>query len=105
MFLGKVIGNIVSTIKLKDFEGFKLMLVQPIYPEGRPWKDPLICIDIVDAGVGETVLYVNEGNSARQLLNLEPHGAVRAVIVGIVDEIQWQDEEGKMQSRMPPHEP
>jgi len=105
LFLGKVIGNIVSTIKLKDFEGFKLMLVQPIYPEGRPWKDPLICIDIVDAGVGETVLYVNEGNSARQLLNLEPHGAVRAVIVGIVDEIQWQDEEGKMQSRMPPHEP
>ena len=105
MFLGKVIGNIVSTIKLKDYGGFKLLLVQPIYPEGSPWKDPLICIDIVDAGVGETVLYVDEGNSARQLLNLEPVGAVRAVIVGIVDEIQWQDNSGLLQSRMPPHEP
>ncbi len=104
MFLGKVIGNIVSTIKLKDFQGFKLLLVQPTYPEGRPWKDPLICIDIVDAGVGETVLYVDEGNSARQLLNLGIDVPVRAVIVGIVDEIQWQDEEGRMQSRMPPHE-
>jgi len=104
LFLGKVIGNIVSTIKLRDYEGFKLLLVQPIYPEGRPWKDPLICIDIVDAGVGETVLYVDEGNSARQLLGLEPNGAVRAVIVGIVDEIQWQDENAQLQSRMPAHE-
>lgn len=104
MFLGKVIGNIVSTIKLKDYEGFKLLVVQPIYPEGTPWKDPLIAIDIVDAGVGETVIYCDEGNTARQLLNLEPIGAVRAVILGIVDEIQWQDQNGAMQARMPPHE-
>jgi microcompartment protein CcmK/EutM len=104
LFLGKVIGNIVSTIKLEDFRGYKLLLLQPIYPEGRPWKDPLIAIDVVDAGVGETVLYVDEGNSARQLLNLDIDGSVRAVIVGIVDEIQWQDDEGGMQSRMPAHE-
>jgi len=104
LFLGKVIGNIVSTIKLKDFEGYKLLLLQPVYPEGTPWKDAVIAIDIVDAGIGETVLYVDEGNSARQLLNLGIDGSVRAVIVGIVDEIQWQDEKGRMQSRMPPHE-
>lgn len=75
--------------------------MQPVQPEGMPWKDPLICVDIVGAGVGETVLYVNEGNSARQLLDLEPTGAVRAVIVGVVDEIQWQDDGGKVCSRMP----
>jgi len=101
LFLGKVIGNVVSTIKQKDFRGLKLLLVQPIQPEGQPWKDPLICIDIVDAGVGETVLYVDEGNSARQLLDLGPTGPVRPVIVGIVDEIQWQDGEGNIQSRRP----
>ena len=61
----------------------------------------MICVDIVGAGVGETVLYVNEGNSARQLLGIEPGGAARAVIVGIVDEIQWQDDEGAVRSRMP----
>ena len=105
MFLGKVIGNIVSTIKLKHYQGFKLLLVQPINPEGTNWKDPLICIDIVGAGPGETVLYLDEGNSARQLLNLEPTGAVRPVIVGIVDEIQWQDSTGKDHSRMPHHVP
>jgi microcompartment protein CcmK/EutM len=101
VYLGKVTGNIVSTIKLDSFEGYKLMLVQPVQPDGSPWKDPLICIDIVDAGVGETVLYVDEGNSARQLLGLGPEGVVRAVIVGIVDQVQWQDEQGLVQSRTP----
>ena len=104
MYLGKVIGNIVSTIKLEDFRARKLLLVQPIQPEGTPWQDPLICIDIVDAGLGETVLYVDEGNSARQLLDLEPSGAVRAVIVGIVDEIQWQDSAGSAHTRLPAQE-
>ena len=50
------------------------------------------------------MLYVDEGNSARQLLNLEPVGAVRAVIVGIVDEIQWLGDDGSLQSRRPPHD-
>jgi ethanolamine utilization protein EutN len=104
LFLGKVIGNIVSTIKIKEYYAHKLLVVQPVYPDGSPWQDPVIAIDIVDAGVGETVLYCDEGNSARQLLSLEPAGAVRAVILGIVDEIQWQGDDGKMQSRMPPHE-
>ena len=104
MFLGKVIGNVVSTIKHKDFAGFKLLLVQPIQPDGAPWQDALICIDNVDAGEGETVLYVDEGNSARQLLNLEPNGPVRPVIVGIVDEILWEDSAGATHARMPAHE-
>ncbi len=39
------------------------------------------------AGPGETVLVLDEGNGARQVLNW-PDGAVRAVIVGIVDEIE-----------------
>lgn len=87
MFIGAVIGNVVSTIKHNDFQARKLMLVQPLTPEGQPWKEPLIAIDIVGAGPGEKVLYVDEGNSARQLLGLDP-GAVRAVIVGIIDQVQ-----------------
>ena len=94
MFIGKVIGNIVSTIKHDNFHRHKLMLVQPLLPEGQPWKEPLIAIDIVGAGPGERVLYVDEGNSARQLLGLEP-GAVRAVIVGIIDEIQLAETDGR----------
>jgi len=104
VFFGKVIGNLVSIIKHKDYEGLKLLLVQPVYPDGAPWQDPLICIDIVDAGVGETVLYLDEGNSARQLLGLEPDGPVRPVIVGVIDEIRWQDNAGVTHCRVPAHE-
>jgi microcompartment protein CcmK/EutM len=45
-----------------------------------------ICVDVVDAGVGETVLVLDEGSSARQILGLDT-GAIRAVIVGVVDEL------------------
>ena len=89
MFIGQVIGNVVSTVKHGNYQGRKLMLVQPLQPDGTPWKEPLICIDIVGAGPGERVLYVDEGNSARQFLGLDP-GAVRAVIVGIIDEVQLE---------------
>ena len=92
MLLGKVIGNIVSTIKNEDYRGHKLMLVQPVTPEGDPWKASLIAVDLVGAGPGETVMFVNEGNSARQLLGLGKEGPARAVIVGIVDEVELAEE-------------
>jgi len=104
VFFGKVIGNVVSVIKHKDYYGLKLLLVQPVYPSGAPWQDPLICVDIVDAGIGETIIYLDEGNSARQLLGLEPDGPVRPVIVAVVDEIRWRDDEGMLHHRVPPHE-
>ena len=105
MYFGKVIGNLVSIIKHQDYHGLKLLIVQPVHPKGTSSGDPLICIDIVDAGIGQTVLYVDEGNSARQLLNLGSDAPVRPVIVGVVDDIQWQDEEGQPHQRMPLQEP
>ena len=43
-------------------------------------------MDTVDAGPGETVLILDEGNGARQILE-EPVGPVRALVVGIIDEV------------------
>jgi len=42
---------------------------------------------VVQAGVGDVVLVLDEGNSARQIIGREPNGAIRAVVVGIVDQI------------------
>ena len=102
MYLGVVIGNIVSTIKDEDYRGHKLMLVQPVTPEGNPWKKSLIAVDLVGAGPGETVLYFNEGNSARQLLDLGKDGAARAVIVGIVDQVELAEETDRRLREMEP---
>ena len=38
------------------------------------------------AGAGETVLVLDEGNGARQVLDA-PDAPVRAVIVGVIDEL------------------
>ena len=45
-----------------------------------------IAVDTVQAGPGDTVLVMDEGNGARQILGLDP-GAIRAVVVGVVDEV------------------
>lgn len=91
MYVGRVTGTIVATIKHPHFAGRKLLLVQKLTPEGRPTDAYDICVDIVQAGVGDRVLVLDEGNSARQLLGLEPHGAVRAVVVGVVDAVDVEE--------------
>ena len=86
MILGKVIGNVVSTIKNKTLEGFKLMLVKQTDISGNPVGKPLVAVDSVDAGEGDLVLILKEGGSAKIVLkrNKMP---VNLVIVGVVDTV------------------
>lgn len=86
MKIGRVAATVVSTINVPILDGRRLLLVDLLDPEGTPTGASLIAIDTVDAGAGETVLILDEGNSARQVL-AAPDAPVRAVIAGIVDEI------------------
>jgi ethanolamine utilization protein EutN len=86
MYIGKVIGTVVSTIKITHLEGRKLLLVDQLNLHGQETGYYDIAVDVVQAGPGDTVLVIDEGNGARQILNLDP-GAIRAVIVGVVDEV------------------
>ena len=89
MYIGKVIGNVVSTIKISHLEDHKLILVDQLDLEGKETGYYDIAVDVVQSGPGDTVLVLDEGNGARQVLNIDP-GAVRAVIVGVVDEVALQ---------------
>ena len=86
MIIGKVIGDIYSTINHPFFNGKKLLVVEKITPEGKPAGDYIIAVDSVGAGVGEQVLVVDEGNSARQIIG-STAAPLRSIIVGIIDEI------------------
>jgi ethanolamine utilization protein EutN len=86
MYIGKVIGTVVATIKISHLEGRKLLLVDQVDLQGQETGYYDIAVDVVQAGPGDTVLVIDEGNGARQVLGLDP-GAVRAVIVGVVDEV------------------
>lgn len=86
MRIGRVVGTVVSTISAPVFEGRRLLLCDLLDVSGDPDGSYLICVDTVGSGAGETVLIVDEGNSARQVIGVSP-APVRAVVVGVVDEL------------------
>lgn len=85
MFLARVVGEVVATIKHPHLASQRLLLVSPERTEGRPQAPSVIAVDTVDAGIGDRVLVADEGNTAAQVLG-KPRGPVRTVIVGVVDE-------------------
>ena len=86
MILGKVVGNLHSTINHLFYDGKKMLVVEKIEPNGQPASGYLVAVDRAGAGPGETVLILDEGTGARQVLESKD-GPIRSVIVGIVDEI------------------
>ncbi len=86
MILGKVAGRITATICHPATSGRKLLIVDKLAADGSPTGDYIIALDVIGAGAGETVLVLDEGNGARQIL-AEAAWPVRSVVVGIVDEI------------------
>lgn len=87
MYIGRVSGTVVATIKDEAFRGRKLLLVDHLDLDEQPTGAYDICVDTVQAGVGDRVLVLDEGNGARQVLRLA-NAPIRAVIVGIVDAVE-----------------
>lgn len=88
MQIARVVGNVVATQKRPQFEGAKLLLVQPLNADDTPRGTALLAVDSVGAGVSEKVLVVLEGRAAGEALGRK--GApVDAAIVGIIDRIDW----------------
>jgi ethanolamine utilization protein EutN len=95
--VARVAGTVVSTIQSEILDGRKLLLCDVLDAAGQPDGSYLIGVDVVGAGVGETVLLLDEGTSARQIVGL-PAGPLRTLVVGIVDELSddgtWVDGSG-----------
>ena len=87
MKVGRVASTVVSTISHPFFDGKRLLLCHIVDRHGRT-TGYTIAVDRVDAGVGDPVLILDEGSSARQLFGLET-GPVRAVITGIIDDVDF----------------
>src|SRR3972149_593481 len=84
MYIGKVIGTVVATIKIDHLDGRKLLLVDQLDLQGEETGSYDIAVDVVQAGPGDPVLVIDEGNGARQILGLNPlavRGAIRGVCV------------------------
>lgn len=84
MYMAKVVGSVVSTVKDPSLIGRKLMIVQPINSDGQAVRHQEVAADAIGAGVGEYVLLVR-GAGARQVHQGEAGDVNDCAIVGIID--------------------
>ena len=85
MLQALVIGTATATVKHPTLRGAKLLVVQPRMADGRtPDGDPLLAVDTVGAGRGETVLLTSDGRFAREWLKTDAT-PVRWTVIGIKD--------------------
>jgi ethanolamine utilization protein EutN len=85
MFLARVMGSAVSTVKHPSMEGWKLLLVMALQADGRTVEgDPILVVDSVGAGRGEMVVITSDGIGARELLKSDTT-PVRWSVLGIRD--------------------
>jgi microcompartment protein CcmK/EutM len=85
MTFGRVIGCVWATIKSREMEGLRMLLVQPLTPELKPTGRRIVCTDCTGAGAGELVYWVRGKEASFPFLPQEP--PVDSTIVGIVDEV------------------
>jgi microcompartment protein CcmK/EutM len=86
MILGRITGNVVSTIHHPVVNGRKLLLAECLEQDGKPTGAYIIALDGIGAGRGEIVLILDEGSGARQILD-DASAPIRSIVVGIVDEV------------------
>lgn len=84
MTLCKITGTVVATQKNEHLKSRKILIAQPIDLDGNPIGRDILAIDSVDAGIGDTVLVVQEGQGAAQVLK-NKKVPVHSVIVAVVD--------------------
>ena len=90
MILSVVVGNFVATQKNEHLIGAKLMVLQPVDPRGQPTGNEFIAVDGVGAGIGDLVLCIAEGGSARAVYK-DPKSPIDTVIAGIVDYVDTRE--------------
>ena len=87
MLLARVEGNVVATRKHPSFEGWRLLVCQPINNAGVAQAAPFVAIDAHGAGMHQRVIISSDGAAARKAVGDEK-SPVRWMVIGILDENQ-----------------
>ena len=93
MILARVLGNIVATKKNQRYDSASIMLCQQVTPEGDETAMTVLALNAVDAGVGDTVLIVQEGWGASTASTGKAGAAIDSAIVGVVDYVDLLKDE------------
>ncbi len=83
-----VLGNATSTVKHPSLENLKLLVCQPLQSDGKtPDGAPLIAVDHLGAGRGETVMLTSDGGAVRETFGVE-NSPIRWSVLGLIDEVR-----------------
>ena len=84
----RVVGPMWASVKHPAYAGKALFVVQPVDELGADTGTSFVAVDTVQAGVGDKVIVLTEGNGVRQILKQGDIVPIRSVIVGIVDAVE-----------------
>lgn len=90
MRIARVVGVTIATIKEENLTGRKLLVVRETDETGKEIGQPLVAVDVVDAGVGDLVL-IAQGSAARQTIQTD-RSPVDAVIMAVIDSLEVDGE-------------
>jgi ethanolamine utilization protein EutN len=85
MLLARVEGNLTATRKHPSFEGWRLLICQPINGAGQPEGVPQIAIDSLGAGMHQHVVISSDGSAARAAVK-DPKSPARWLVIGLADD-------------------
>lgn len=83
----RVVAPMWAAAKHPAFAGRSLFVVQPLDENGKDAGTSFVAIDHVQAGIGDKVIVLTEGNGVRQILQMGDVVPIRSMIVGIVDQV------------------
>jgi len=82
--LGRVVGRVVATVRARDLDGEKLLVVQPLDAARRPAGPAVVACDVAQSGPGDLVVWVGGREAALALRRT--FVPVDATIVGHVEQ-------------------
>lgn len=86
MYLARVIGTVVSTVKDPCLDGKKLLLVVRLDKDLKEIGDPIVAVDTVQAGIGDQVFIITSREACLALPG--PLNIIDAAITGVVDSVE-----------------
>jgi len=85
MLLARVEGSVIATRKHPSYEGWRLLICQPIGGAGDAEGAPQIAIDAHGAGMHQRVILSSDGIATRNAVG-DPKSPARWMVLGVVDE-------------------
>lgn len=84
----RVVGPVWGSVKHPAYNGRTLFVVQPVDERGADTGSTFVAMDNAQAGPGDKVIVLTEGNGVRQILKQGDIVPIRSIIVGIVDHVE-----------------